>query len=438
MFSLHLLVVVLFSNILYAEQCSVIDHGAVGDGKHDDTNAIQSAFKSSSCNPVYFPIGTYRVGSIQLIKNKIYIMQYGATLVADPTTNKWNDLGLFYANNQFNMTFINITMNLVNASSGNGYYMTGCQRLIFESVSIINPSTKGSGGIKCVSCGNIYANNCIWEGHIGLSCTSCSDMFVNNTFMKGNDDALAMKAYARNMTFLNGIYWSTNCNAIIIGSETYDEFYDIKVQNAIISGAGKGGISIECMDGANITNVMYKNITMEKVTIPIWMKIGNRNGIRAGSISNVTMQQITATNTIGTRGNFTSTLVGLDYQHQIGPNINLLDINIVYKGGGIVNDTYLCPANNKDYYNPRMFGVRPAYGFDIQNVNGLNMDNITLSFEKNDDRPAFVLDNANNCLLNKITVKTGTGSIGDIVQRNASNVHVTNAHNAIIKTLPPC
>jgi len=42
-----------------------------------------------------------------------------------------------------------------------------------------------------------------------------------------------------------------------------------------------------------------------------------------------------------------------------------------------------------------MFGEIPAYGFFIRHVNGLKMDNVEVSYLKDDLRPAFWLHNVN-------------------------------------------
>ena len=265
---------------------------------------------------------------------------------------------------------------------------------------------------------------------------SCSDMIVSNTEIKGGDDGLALKVYARNITFINGVYWSTTCNAVIFGSESFDEFIDVNIINATILSAGKGGISIESMDGGIYNNIVIQNIYMSNITIPIWIKIGNRNGINPGKISNLLIDNITAVNTIGYRGNFTSTIVGL-MDAYIGPNITLSSINIMYKGGGILNDTYICPYNDPIQYNPRTYGVRPSYGFDIQNAYDIHFIDIQLSFEINDDRPAFAFSNTNNCSIISSNAETGISSIGDIIKRGTKNFVLLNSNlNAVV--LPAC
>ena len=43
-----------------------------------------------------------------------------------------------------------------------------------------------------------------------------------------------------------------------------------------------------------------------------------------------------------------------------------------------------------------MFGTIPAYGFYIRHVKGIEMDNIQVSYLKEDLRPAFILDDVKN------------------------------------------
>ena len=42
------------------------------------------------------------------------------------------------------------------------------------------------------------------------------------------------------------------------------------------------------------------------------------------------------------------------------------------------------------------FGILPSYGFFIRHVDGIQLDNIEVSFKENDLRPAFFLDDVKN------------------------------------------
>jgi len=71
-------------------------------------------------------------------------------------------------------------------------------------------------------------------------------------------------------------------------------------------------------------------------------------------------------------------------------DVKLSNIRIHYKGGGTREDAAReVQENEKSYPEPSMFGVIPAYGFYVRHVNGIAFDNVNVSYEKDDARPAF-------------------------------------------------
>jgi len=51
-----------------------------------------------------------------------------------------------------------------------------------------------------------------------------------------------------------------------------------------------------------------------------------------------------------------------------------------------------------------MFGELPSWGFYIRHVTGISVKNITLSLDNPDFRPAFVLEDVTNAILEKINL----------------------------------
>ena len=49
-----------------------------------------------------------------------------------------------------------------------------------------------------------------------------------------------------------------------------------------------------------------------------------------------------------------------------------------------------------------MFGVTPAYGFYVRHAKGITFDNVKVTYEKPEERPAFVLDNVKDIDLFRI------------------------------------
>src|SRR5680860_128829 len=84
---------------------NVKNYGAIGDGTHLDTNAINaaiSAAENAGGGTVYFPAGKYLSFSIHLISNLTLFIDQGATIVAAnmdehdggydaPEPNVWGD-----------------------------------------------------------------------------------------------------------------------------------------------------------------------------------------------------------------------------------------------------------------------------------------------------------------------------------------------------------
>lgn len=69
--------------------CNVLHWGALGDGKHDDTLAMQSCFDSCAEGRVTVPAGTYLVAQLAMRGTSLHVhLQPGAVLLAsaDRTT----------------------------------------------------------------------------------------------------------------------------------------------------------------------------------------------------------------------------------------------------------------------------------------------------------------------------------------------------------------
>jgi hypothetical protein len=61
-------------------------------------------------------------------------------------------------------------------------------------------------------------------------------------------------------------------------------------------------------------------------------------------------------------------------------------------GGVPPREPYATPEREKEYPEPSMFGMLPAYGFFIRHARGIELHNVEVGFLKEDRRPAFVLD----------------------------------------------
>src|ERR1035441_10337912 len=61
-------------------------------------------------------------------------------------------------------------------------------------------------------------------------------------------------------------------------------------------------------------------------------------------------------------------------------------------GGVPPREPFATPEREKEYPEPSMFGMMPAYGFFLRHVTGVELHNVEVGFLKEDRRPPFVLD----------------------------------------------
>lgn len=110
-------------------------------------------------------------------------------------------------------------------------------------------------------------------------------------------------------------------------------------------------------------------------------------------------------------------------------DLQLNNIRIYYKGGGIKDMvTREVPEYEKDYPEPSFFKTMPAYGFFIRHVNRLNLNNVQVSYIKEDLRPAYLLDQVKNVDLNFVKGKTATG-VAPLVIKNSDNIKLFQSFN---------
>jgi polygalacturonase len=290
----------------------------------------------------------------------------------------------------------------------------------------------------------------------GFDIDACRNVRISNTFVNSpNDDAIVLKSsYALGFnratenvtitnsqvsgfelgTFLDGTFKTGQLLApdrdgvtgrIKFGTESNGGFKNITISN--INFVHCRGLAIEAVDGGYIEDVTITNITMRDITTaPIFIRLGARQrapdgtpigGIRRINISNVVVSDA--------ESKFASIIAGLP-GHDI-EDVKLSNIRIHYRGGGTKEDAArVVPENEKSYPEPSMFGVLPAYGFYVRHAKGITFDNVEVSFEKDDARPAFVLDDVKGIEFFRTNAELSSGA-KTFSLRNVSNFSLSQS-----------
>src|SRR5439155_3083528 len=149
---------------------------------------------------------------------------------------------------------------------------------------------------------------------------------------------------------------------------------------------------------------------------PIFLRLGSRmrtpEKTPVGSIRRVHIDNVVVSDADPRYGSIISGIPGHDVE-----DVTLSHIRILYRGGlsldqvakqpaDIVNtfffrgqggvpprEPYDTPEREKEYPEPSMFGLLPAYGFFIRHAKNIEFTDVRVSNIREDHRPAFVLDN---------------------------------------------
>ena len=473
--SLYLLIILFFSmNVLAAPKgwFSIKENGTIGDGKIMDTRAIQKAIDAAAQaggGTVYFPSGVYLSGTIVLKSSVTLHLDSGAVLLGSKNlqdypvmkpqirsyTDNYTERSLIYAENVHDTA---ITGRGIIDGQGEAFKqkeymvrpytvrMVSCENVLISGVKMQNSAMWMQHYLACsnLTIQGITVNNLVTYNNDGLDIDSCRDVRVSDCSIISDDDAVCLKSTTltpcSNVTITNCVI-SSHCSAIKMGTESNGGFKNIAISNcsvfsskqaAEINGVKRGlaGIALEIVDGGVMDGVTISNISMEGITTPIFVRLGNRarpftaNSPKAdtGILRNVLIQNITGTGA----SKIGCSIVGLP-ERPI-ENITLKNIQLSFEGGGTIEDAARAvPSKAADYPECTMFGTLPGYGFFCRNVNGLTIDGMRLTYEKSDNRPAAIFDEVNELTLNLFRAKPASGNVPLTVFNQVSNARILNS-----------
>ena len=293
-------------------------------------------------------------------------------------------------------------------------------------------------------CENVYVHHLKMRVYIdGISPDNSKNVFIHDCDVESGDDGIVFKSsYTLNRLDCcrNIKVWNcrikSRCSAIKFGTETNGGFYDIDVNNIEIRETRITGLAIESVDGAIIDGLTIRNVTMKNVGAPLFIHLGNRmrgpEGREIGEIRNVTLQNITAEGpyepyeiiawnyasflagdtlqepwSMGVFGytqaegydkdgawQITSNVCGLEGKPL--KNIKLIDVHF-HLDGGVKEFDPVVPEQPKPYPEVNTYGrFLPARGIFFRHIDGLTLNNVTVSFNKEDVRENFVFDRVKN------------------------------------------
>jgi polygalacturonase len=412
----------------------VREQGAVGDGRSKDTLAIQQAIDRAgqSGGVVYLKAGNYLSGTLHLRSGVTLELAAGATLIASPDESDFDSYEKIdyesYADHEtayFRHALLcgedvqKICIRGRGVIDGQGNKRGGpkpialkrCRQIAITDVTIKNAPNYN---LSLLGCAHAEIQGVtILNGFVdGIDLDCCRYVQITNCRIESRNDAICLKTSlslgTRSSTehiIVSDCVLATTRNAFKLGSESAGDFKNIVFINCVIrhraeifEARPEAGISLQAVDGGSIEGVSISNIALTGVCVPVFIRLGNRGRgqsppLRPGQISNVSISHVVAT-----QAELAVLIAGIP-GHYVS-RIRLSDIRVSLLGGGKSADAHHKPDESIDSY-PRasMFGVLPTYGLYIRHAANLALDNVKLRLENADERPAIVIDDAENISL---------------------------------------
>jgi polygalacturonase len=398
--------------------------GVVGDGATVNTIAIQKAIDACSAGgggAIQFPAGHYVTGTIQLKDNVTLRLDENAVLQGSTNAADYRNVDPFVAGDGVALGYAlmvaqgahDVGIEGAGTIDGRGAELKAaqshytvrpflmrwlrCTHVAIREVRLTNPAAWTLNFFQTrdatVERVTIRTRHTGLINNDGIDLDSCERVTIRGCDIDSGDDALCFKATSplpcRDI-LASDCKLSTKCNAIKLGTESLGDFEKITVANCQLHDVGLSGIALNSVDGAHLHDVTVRDITMDGVGVPVFMRLGARlrtfrPGDRPktpGILRDVTIKNVTAR---GVRhiGVLISGIPG----HPV-EMITLENVRAELPGGGKRADGQVqLPENESAYPEYNMFGrVLPAYGIYARHVRGVTFKNVQMAIAQPDAR----------------------------------------------------
>jgi len=425
---------------------SILDHGATPGTPHPQHRFIQAAIDACAAaggGTVVIPAGTFVTGMLSLRSHVTLHLENGSRLLGSPdladypeVTGGFTDavgqrrnrclihvhqchsvaltgqgtidgngaaFGFEQDGRPFLVRFIDCTqvqmlgLRLCNSPGWVSHFL-GCEQVLIQGVSIHSHVNGNNDGIDIDSCRRVRI-------------TACD--------IDTGDDAICLKSTratpCENIT-VTGCVIRSVWGALKIGTESAGDFRNIIFSDIVIRETHGGGLKIISMDGARLENIQVNNVIMDRVSGPIFIRLGARlRRYHADQPSRPVghLRQISIRNVTGTVWEEGYPLYG-QYPRKAGiivtgipghciEDLILENITLTFPGGGTVADAAHLdvPEQVAEYPEFPVFHPLPAWAFFLRHVRGVQLRDVRTATVLPDARPALVAEDVEGLVVER-------------------------------------
>ena len=318
---------------------NVREYGAVGDGRHLDTAAIQAAIDASTGGgggTVFVPPGKYLTGTLFLKSNVCFHLAATATILGSPDLDHYAtdvqrcgfvnypqiDKCLLYAENAENVALsgrgtIDGQGRLFPVAAPDGtpgerpmlMRVVDCRKVSLEDLTLRNA---GAWCAHFVRSSNVHIHgitifNRANYNNDGIDLMNTENVLISDCTLLCEDDAICLQNMSdehpvRNIVITNCVM-STRWAAIRSGGAHRGGIRNVTVSNCVIHDTYGCGIKLQISGNGTMENMTFSNIVMSNVTSPISLRLGNHHynnekrdtSFPFGGLKNILFHNIRAT-----------------------------------------------------------------------------------------------------------------------------------------------
>lgn len=242
----------------------------------------------------------------------------------------------------------------------------------------------------------------------GIDISGSSNVTVEHCFVSTGDDGIVLKnshdiacEKAMNNIYIADCEVISCTNSFKIGTETSLDISDVTVENCKfyltdIFPSGASGIALESCDGAVVSNINIKNIEIDSMACPVFIRLNNRNRNRLpeldkkGELKNISISNIYAVNS-------EIPLIIMGVPLQPVDAVSLKDITVKYADGKDYRDfRFKVSEQEKEYPEANRFRNLNAYGVYIRHAKNISLEKFNVIPRENTKRKFKIINDCEN------------------------------------------
>ncbi|MFC1765114.1 glycosyl hydrolase family 28 protein [Planctomycetota bacterium] len=395
---------------------NVKDHGAVGDGSTDNTEAIAKAIAACpSGGSVVFDEGVYMTGSVTLKANMTLWVSEKAVIRA------FQDNAKIQTYPEGGFTGAYITRYFLFGNQVDNLTITGGGTIDADPGNTrIKPNTRRRAILGWANSQNVTVTNVdlihgdFWafvpqkSDHViidginllninkdGITPIDCHDISITNSVISSGDDAMCPKSYdssrgidklvVKNLT-INYTKWK----GFKYGGSTQGDFTNSIIEDVAMVHT-HSGLALYAMSGCNVTNIKFNRIKMNNVQTPFFIVRDAAASTDTPGMRDIHISNFEVRNVYGQEG---SSIQGTGRNGKVYPvkNIFLTNVSVQDFKGGLDTVPETPSEFPGRYPETTVFGTFPAWGYFIRHAENVVFTNVTHDVSPADAREAIVLE----------------------------------------------